>query len=261
MMGPARIAPRGPQDTWLDRSVHRRLSRGVTRAAVALGIAPNAISVASLLVGGAAAWSIWQATPGRAGLGLLLYFVAVVLDHADGEVARLTGTTSEFGHRLDVAVDTAVHALVVVTMGEAAAALNPGQVAWLGPVAAAGVILSAATRDLVPLGASLAPTGPAARLLEALGNRDGFYGMVVAFAVLLASLPAWLPVLMGVVAAGANAYWIGRVTVGWLGRPTRPDARRGRPSPAHAVAVGADGRATAGASGPPLRERAGREVV
>src|SRR5688572_31579156 len=46
-------------DTRLDRALHRRLSRPVTRAAIALGITPNQISVTSLLVGLAAACCFW----------------------------------------------------------------------------------------------------------------------------------------------------------------------------------------------------------
>lgn len=46
-------------------------------------------------------------------LGLLLFLLQAV-DHADGELARLTEQVSEFGRRLDVSVDTVTDVLIVV---------------------------------------------------------------------------------------------------------------------------------------------------
>jgi len=71
-------------------SLHRPVSRHLTRAAVALGVPANAISIASLLVGLLAVWSLSQATARGAIMGIAPYFVSAVLDHVDGEVARLT---------------------------------------------------------------------------------------------------------------------------------------------------------------------------
>jgi phosphatidylglycerophosphate synthase len=39
--------------------------------------------------------------PGRMTLGGLLFMIAVLVDHMDGEFARLTGLTSRFGHYYD----------------------------------------------------------------------------------------------------------------------------------------------------------------
>jgi hypothetical protein len=113
-----------PVDTRLDTVVHRRLSRPITRLAVAARLSPNVVTVASLLVGLLAAAAFWQATPAWALLGLLLYAAAVVLDHADGEVARLTFAESRFGARLDVVVDTLVHVAIMLALGVAAGGLG-----------------------------------------------------------------------------------------------------------------------------------------
>jgi hypothetical protein len=86
------------KDVWLDRMLHRRLSRPLCAGAVRIGIAPNAVTVASLLVGLGAAWGVALGSVAGAWLGLALYLAAVVLDHADGEVARATGTASRLGH-------------------------------------------------------------------------------------------------------------------------------------------------------------------
>ena len=106
-----------PIDTRLDVLFHRRLSRPVTRLALALGLTANQVSLASLLVGLLAVWGFWHATPGTALAGLVLYAAAVVLDHSDGEVARLTRSESRLGEWLDVTSDTVIHALLVLAMG------------------------------------------------------------------------------------------------------------------------------------------------
>ena len=195
-----------PIDTRLDRALHRRLSRHVTRAAIALGIAPNPISVASLVVGLAAAWCFWNATPAAALGGLFVYVAAVVLDHADGEVARLTLAESRLGEWLDILVDTIVHAALVVAMGVTAQTVAGGG-AWLGMAGALGVVASAAVAKLWPVTGASGGVGSA---LADLGSRDGFYAMLVLFIAARALAPAALPPLMVVVALGAHAYWLAR---------------------------------------------------
>src|SRR5262245_7524686 len=193
-------------DTRLDTVFHRRLSRLVSRQAVGWGVTPNQISMASLLVGLVGAWSLARATPAGALVGAGLYVAAVVLDHADGEVARLALAESRLGEWLDVAVDTAVHAAVVLAMGVSAHALQGGHAITIGALAALGIVLSAAAAKAAPT------TGTSVgRWLEGLGTRDGFYVMLVGFVVALMLWPAALPGLRPLVAAGATAYWITRL--------------------------------------------------
>lgn len=208
-------------DTRLDTVFHRRLSRPLSRLAVACRITPNQLTFLSLLVGLGAAWCFWQATPVSALVGLALYVVAVVLDHADGEVARLTYAESEFGAWFDVAVDTVVHALLVAAMGVTAQRAAGGAAALFGAIAALGVVAVATVTKTSPR----APGG-LGRVLDALSNRDGFYAMLVAFILGLAFLPALLPVLMLVVAAGAHAFWLGRLAY-WVCRLGRLPRGRG----------------------------------
>lgn len=195
-----------PIDTRLDRALHRRLSRHVTRAAIAIGITPNQISVASLLVGLVAAACFWNAGAVAALAGLLVYIAAVVLDHADGEVARLTLAESRLGEWLDILVDTIIHAVLVVAMGVTAQAVAGGGAA-LGLAGALGVVASAAVAKQWPVTGAPSGVGGA---LEALGSRDGFYAMLVLFIAARALAPAALPPLMVVVALGTHAYWVAR---------------------------------------------------
>lgn len=205
-------------DTRLDTAVHRRLSRYVTRAAVALGIPPNPITVSSGVVGLCAAAVMARADPLALLGGLLLYLAAVVLDHSDGEVARLTLTESALGEWLDVVIDTVVHAALVLALGLAALRVSGGGLA-AGVVAAAGVIASALVGKRWPP----APAG-ARGLLDGLTSRDGFYAMLIVFIVIRLLAPAGLPALMLVVAVGTHAYWLARAAQSI--RPGRGGGRR-----------------------------------
>lgn len=195
-----------PIDTRLDVVLHRRLSRWVTRAAMALGLTPNPITAASGMVGLVAAGCFATGETVGALVGLAIYLAAVVLDHTDGEVARLTLTESAAGEWLDVVMDTLVHAALVLALGLAAARIaGAGTVA--GVMAAAGVVASATVGKLWPP----APASEGGRgLLDRLSSRDGFYVMLLLFIALRIGAPAWLPVLLAVVAAGTHAYWVAR---------------------------------------------------
>lgn len=53
-------------------------------------------------------------------VGCALFVLSVLLDRADGELARLTGRYSDFGHKLDLISDTLVNALIFLGAGLAA---------------------------------------------------------------------------------------------------------------------------------------------
>jgi phosphatidylglycerophosphate synthase len=196
-------------DSPLDTAVHRRLSRPVTRVAVARGISPNTITAASGLVGLAAAAAFAHGDAVAVVAGLLLYLAAVVLDHADGEVARLTLAESAMGEWLDISVDTLVHIALVLALGVAAVRVAGGGAA-AGAVAAAGVVASAAVGKLwPPAPPSAGRRGP----LDALTSRDGFYGMLILFLAVRLAIPSLLPALMVLIAAGIHTYWVARLIV------------------------------------------------
>ncbi len=196
-----------PIDTRLDVLFHRRLSRHVSRWAVARAVGPNQVTLASGLVGLAAAGCLARGEPVAAAGGLLLYAAAVVLDHADGEVARLTLAESAVGEWLDIVVDTVVHVALVLALG-VASLRAAGAGLGLGAVAAAGVVASAALSKLVPPSFD---AGGAGRLVERLSSRDGFYAMLLLFLGALAVAPAALPGFMVLIALGGNAYWLSRL--------------------------------------------------
>jgi phosphatidylglycerophosphate synthase len=204
-----------PIDTRLDTIFHRRLARPLTRLALTLGLTANQVSLASLLVGLIAVWSFWHATPWSALAGLVLYAAAVVLDHSDGEVARLTHSESRLGEWLDVTSDTVIHALLVLAMGVTAQARAGRAGIGLGVLAASGVVVSAMIAKTSPR----STTGGVGGFLDALGNRDGFYAMLLLFLAALTFAPAMLTILMIIVTAGSHAYWLTRLAYRLLASP------------------------------------------
>lgn len=194
-----------PVDTRLDRVFHRRLSRPLSRLALRWGVSPNGVTLVSFAVGLGAVWFFWNATPARALVGLALYALAVILDHADGEVARLALRESPAGARLDVIADTTIHSLLLVALG-----LTAQRAAGGGAVAGVVAALGAAGSAVLAQSAMTAGAGVGA-MLDALSNRDGFYLMLGLFIVGLACVPAALPGFMILVAAGCHTFWLSRL--------------------------------------------------
>jgi phosphatidylglycerophosphate synthase len=88
--------------------------------AFAPAVAQGRVSGAAV---GAVAWLAWQA--------------AYCCDCADGQLARVTGTSSAAGGRLDVLCDIAVQIMLITATAVIAHAARPGIPAWL-PAAFAG---------------------------------------------------------------------------------------------------------------------------
>lgn len=203
-------------DSRVDRLINRRCSLRLTRFLIRFPVTPNQVSLLSLGLGLAAAWMLWAATPASALAGLVLYLLAVVADHSDGEVARLTFQESAFGEWMDFTIDTVIHALLVLAMGVTASRVAGTVMALAGAAAAFGVILSA-------LFARLLPEAPGreerlSTLLKGLGTRDLFYPVLLAFILSLWQAPAALPFLVGVLALGSQAYWLTCLARHWIGR-------------------------------------------
>jgi phosphatidylglycerophosphate synthase len=196
-----------PADTVIDRLLNRRLSRRLTRLFVSLTVTPNQVSLLALATGLVAAWALWDATPASAVLGFLLYVLAVVLDHSDGEVARLTLRESPLGGRLDFLVDVTMHAAAALAMGVTASRVDGGRSALVGLVAAAGVVLSAVCARWLSAPRP-ARNGTIAAILRELGTRDGFYLVLVAFVLARIFAPGLLPVLVALLAIGSQGFWL-----------------------------------------------------
>lgn len=94
----------------------QRLANVAVRPLVATSVTPNQITTLSLALGLLAA-VLYAAGGAAAHFGAACFMLSFWLDHADGELARMSGRTSPFGHYYDLAAGGAVLIAVFVGMG------------------------------------------------------------------------------------------------------------------------------------------------
>jgi phosphatidylglycerophosphate synthase len=191
-------------DSGVDRYLHRRCSRWLSRLLVRAPVTPNQVSFLNLAIGLVAIWCIWHATAASALLGVLVYALASIVDHADGEIARLTFQESRLGANLDWTIDTIIHAGIVLGIGVSSGGRLMGVI---GLLAAAGVTLSAVFARYLPQEIEVGPT--LGGLLKNIANRDLFYLVLLSFAALRWLAPGLVFVVALVVAVGSQVYWVG----------------------------------------------------
>lgn len=104
-----KMATGGPYD--------QRLARHLIRPFARTGLTPNMVTAISFLFGLASAFTFAFAIDSMAGWGALLFMLAVLTDHMDGELARMTGQTSRLGHHLDYIVGTLNYAALFIGLG------------------------------------------------------------------------------------------------------------------------------------------------
>jgi phosphatidylglycerophosphate synthase len=104
-----KIATGGPYD--------QRLARRIIRPFARTGLTPNMVTGISFALGLASAFTFAYAAETLAGWAALLFMLAVLTDHMDGELARMTGKTSTIGHHLDYIVGTLNYAALFIGLG------------------------------------------------------------------------------------------------------------------------------------------------
>jgi phosphatidylglycerophosphate synthase len=201
-------------DSGVDRHLHRRCSRWISRLLVQTPVTPNQVSLASLAIGLVAVWCFWHATTASAWLGILLYALASIVDHADGEIARLTFQESRRGANLDWTIDTIIHAGIVLGIGVSSGGWHA---TLIGLLAATGVMLSAVFARHLPHEIEIGPA--VGGLLTHIANRDLFYLVLLSFATLRWLAPSLVFVVAVVVAVGSQVYWVGCLARIWGPRP------------------------------------------
>lgn len=78
---------------------------------------PNHLTTVRLVTGLAAAVAIAVGDAIWANIGAWLFALSNFLDHTDGELARLSGKSSKWGHQYDLASDAIIHILLFVGIG------------------------------------------------------------------------------------------------------------------------------------------------
>lgn len=85
----------------LDVYFYRPLGYWVARGCAALGITPNAVTIASIVIGAYGGRLFYFRDVATNAVGVLLWVVADTLDSADGQLARMTNHKSKLGRILD----------------------------------------------------------------------------------------------------------------------------------------------------------------
>ncbi|MGQ0595025.1 MAG: CDP-alcohol phosphatidyltransferase family protein [Gammaproteobacteria bacterium] len=91
-----------------------RLALWLVRPLQGTRVRPNHLTTVRLAVGLAALACLASGWPN---LGAWLFVLSNLLDHGDGELARLTAHTSRAGHLYDLAADALIHVLLFVAIG------------------------------------------------------------------------------------------------------------------------------------------------
>ncbi|MGH8715773.1 MAG: CDP-alcohol phosphatidyltransferase family protein, partial [Burkholderiales bacterium] len=99
-------------NTW----IHRFVRVGV-RPLVHTPVAPNHLTTLRLLTGLGASAMFAVGGPAALAWGAGVFVLSVLLDRADGELARQSGKRSAFGHKYDLVTDGLCNALVFIGLG------------------------------------------------------------------------------------------------------------------------------------------------
>jgi archaetidylinositol phosphate synthase len=120
-----------------------RLARIAVRPLLGTRVTPNHLTTARLVTG-LVACALFIVGDYTADIcGGVLWVVSAFLDRADGELARIGGATSAWGHAYDYACDTLVNALffLAIGIGLRGGALG-GYAVALGVLAGGGIVVS-----------------------------------------------------------------------------------------------------------------------
>jgi phosphatidylglycerophosphate synthase len=182
-----------------------RLARLLVRPLRHTSLRPNAITSAGLLASLAAAGLLASGDARLAEWAGGLFMVAVLVDHMDGEFARLTGRTSRFGHYYDHVAAGLGYVSLFVGLG---IGLRSG---WLGSWApVAGGVAAGAVATTFLIRVFLEET--AGRAMVAQANWGGFEPEDALYIV---GPAAWLGALAPFLMAAAIGAPLFLVWVAW----------------------------------------------
>ena len=192
-------------DGFVDRWFNRPCGRPLSRLLVRTPITPNAVSLASVALGLAAAVGFGSGGHAATILAAVLFQGSAVVDCVDGDLARVAFKETPLGKWLDIVGDQVVHGAVFA--GIAVGLVRGGQVAeGLGLALGLSAILGALLSFAVVLRGMLQPvehrSEKAQRLLDAATTRD--------FSVLVLALACFqrLDWFLWMAAIGSHIFWI-----------------------------------------------------
>lgn len=125
----------------------QKLARILAKPLVRTPVHPNHITTLALLIGLAAAWLFSLGDRDAANWAAALFVLAAFLDHVDGELARLAGKTSRFGHYYDHVVSGVTYTAGFIGIG---IGMSHGVLGWwaipLGIVAGISITIILSVR-------------------------------------------------------------------------------------------------------------------
>ena len=130
--------PRKTADAWYGKWIMRRVSIYVTWLFVRLGLGPNLVTFLSLLF---ALMGIASLAAGKFGIGILALNFWYLLDHVDGELARLRNVSSLSGTFFDTVINFLVQPFTFLGWSIGLAPQMGWQTLFWGMAAASGSLM------------------------------------------------------------------------------------------------------------------------
>lgn len=175
-------------NTWI-----HRIARVGIRPLVKTPVTPNQITTLRLLGGLAAAAAFAEGSDAWRHWGAGIFLFSMILDRADGELARLSGKTSPCGHKYDLVSDALCNALAFFGLGVGLGAGMFGPWAWL-----MGAVAGLAIAAILWLVIKLEEQGG-----ERAGELQGAAGFDPDDAMLIVPIAVWLGFAEWLIAAAA----------------------------------------------------------
>lgn len=119
-------------------TVIHKIVRPVVRRVAGTGITPNHVTSLRLVTGLGAAL-LFAMGPAAMAAGAGVFLLSMLLDRADGELARQTGQMSLWGYRYDLACDCIASVAAFVGIGIGLSAGHGAAAMWLGALAGVGI--------------------------------------------------------------------------------------------------------------------------
>ncbi len=208
-------------DGLVDRQLNRPCGRPLSRCLAPTFVSPNAVSIASVLIGLVAACFFATGNHAHAILAAILFQVSAIVDCVDGDIARAVFKESASGKWIDLVGDQVVHIAVFAGIAFGLASRSPQSPAlWLGVSAIAGAVLSFAVILRGMFRKSSTPNGRLQKLIDAATNRDfSVLVLILAFANRL----EWF---LWLTAIGSHAFWISALLIQNLGSQPVSEGRQ-----------------------------------
>ena len=97
-------------NTW----IHKIARVTIVRPLAKTPVTPNQLTTVRIIAGVSAAMSVAHGSVEWANYGAILFILSMLLDRADGDLARMTGRTSPGGHTYDLFADAFCNALIFI---------------------------------------------------------------------------------------------------------------------------------------------------